>query len=430
MCGIVGLISRYSSGFYLKHAELFTNMLVFDSIRGSDSTGLFAVDKHNKLDILKGDADGYVFTHSQPYVDVFRKISSKYHIIIGHNRKATKGTVTPENAHPFKEDHIVLVHNGTIFNADELNKESEVDSHAITSALSKSDAPAALETIHGAYALVWYDTQKKTLNLARNKDRPLYLVEYPDFWAIASEPHLPMWLNRRDMQKETTVLEVPLNKILMFELDKLDQKPVEISYEEYKTYTPVHKEWGANYHKYTPPKSPRKPPFFGNAEPSGFKAGNPIVVKFDDAKDDEHGGQVVLGSPVVDGVIHANLICHYHITDQAFDQFYKLVLEHEYFDAIVSSCGTYRGAPVIYVRNAKPRTLIKTMNGEYLGSEDIAKLVAVPCVRCTASVHRTDLSTSFIKRKKDGSYKLLCPSCITESIANAQTRRETIKSVH
>ena len=52
-------------------------------------------------------------------------------LLLAHIRYATKGSVSPENTHPFKMrdrfgDDWVLVHNGTIFECDALSKYSKV----------------------------------------------------------------------------------------------------------------------------------------------------------------------------------------------------------------------------------------------------------------------------------------------------------------
>src|SRR5687767_11552959 len=130
MCGIVGLISK-SGSFPFYAEDLFTNMLRMDSIRGEDSTGIFGVTKDGNCDIVKGNADGYLFTRTGDYQEFINRMGKHYRIVVGHNRSATTGAVTAENAHPFREKHIVLVHNRTIHNKEKLNNEVEVDSHAI-----------------------------------------------------------------------------------------------------------------------------------------------------------------------------------------------------------------------------------------------------------------------------------------------------------
>ena len=234
MCGIVGLIAKNANGFSIDECDLFTNMLQMDTIRGDDSTGAFGVDEDGKIDIIKGDTDGWTFTQCKNYSDFRQRIYSNYKLVIGHNRAATKGAVSPHNAHPFKEDKIVLVHNGTIYNKDDLAKDTDVDSHAITKALSKADAATALNQIHGPFALVWFDGNTKSLNLARNNERPLFLIEYLNFWTISSEPGLPYWLAGRSNNKPVNVPKlVPTEKILQFRLDTLKNGYSEVDFDNY-----------------------------------------------------------------------------------------------------------------------------------------------------------------------------------------------------
>ena len=240
MCGIVGLISRYQNGFDHKAKDMFTTMLIGNTVRGPDSTGVFGVTGDGRVNYLKGNTDGYRFTETTEF-DKFRgRMWSQYKVVIGHNRKATVGKVTPHNAHPFVHDHITLVHNGTLRNADKL-AEVEVDSQAIASQLAKHDAPAALNSIDGAFAIVWYNDQDRTINLARNTERPLWLVEYKSFWAIASEPGLPIWAAGREGERYEKVIQVPIERILSFDMTNRS-KFEELTYENYKHKPVVIKE--------------------------------------------------------------------------------------------------------------------------------------------------------------------------------------------
>src|SRR3990167_9577942 len=240
MCGIIGALSKHGT-FSSYMQNLFTNMLRMDSIRGADSTGVFGVSAHGKVDFVKGNTDGYIFSRSKEYKKFYDRITD-YKIIIGHNRKATSGTITANNAHPFHEKHIILVHNGTIANGKELAT-TEVDSHAIAHALADHDAVTALGKLDGAYALVWYEQSDKTLNLARNKERPLSLLNYLGAWVISSEVGLPLWLqSREDRRVDTTdkdkgIIQIPTDKILCFKLENLDKGYFEIPYEEYKRWS-------------------------------------------------------------------------------------------------------------------------------------------------------------------------------------------------
>src|SRR5687767_11587128 len=127
MCGIVGVVAKYN-GFYVEHDDLFEEMLYLDGVRGMDSTGAFVVNFKNEVNISKQASNPGVFLLTESWAKLKRKIDSKARIVVGHNRKATMGSIISKNAHPFSKDHIILVHNGYIANHKMLDKEVEVDS--------------------------------------------------------------------------------------------------------------------------------------------------------------------------------------------------------------------------------------------------------------------------------------------------------------
>ena len=57
MCGIVGIISKQTSGFRHKDTDLFKQMLYADALRGFDSTGIFGVNKYGNLKMIKAAKD-------------------------------------------------------------------------------------------------------------------------------------------------------------------------------------------------------------------------------------------------------------------------------------------------------------------------------------------------------------------------------------
>src|SRR6266853_5475530 len=162
MCGIVALISKEPRGLFAFDRELFEEGLVADTVRGMDSTGVFGVSMRNELHVVKQGIDAITFMRSPSYKEWADKIPS-YRAIIGHNRKATSGNVNSENAHPFKENNITLVHNGMLWNAKEINKEVEVDSHALCHSFATKGAKETLKDVSGAFALIWYNLEKKEM---------------------------------------------------------------------------------------------------------------------------------------------------------------------------------------------------------------------------------------------------------------------------
>lgn len=191
MCGLVSVITKRRYGFNAEERDAFTSLLFVDTLRGEDSTGAFVVDTTGNLRLAKEATQGPVFVQKPEYKALMGKAFSDGWAAVGHNRKATKGSINDKNAHPFVVDNnIVLVHNGTFFGDHKHHADTEVDSEALAHTIHKhgDDVEAALQTVNAAYALIWYDVKNKTLNFIRNDMRPLYWLETKDAWLWASEP--------------------------------------------------------------------------------------------------------------------------------------------------------------------------------------------------------------------------------------------------
>lgn len=186
MCGIVGVIAKGAKGLYPVDVKIFEQMLFADQLRGIDGTGVFYDTVkdgvlHSKLPIT-----GTEFLNHKDYPKLAADINRESSFVIGHNRAATKGSLTKENTHPFKEGGITLVHNGTLWTHKHL-KDVEVDSHAITHSIADAGLDETLDKLHGAYTLVWHDDGNSTLNIIRNNQRPLAIIETKYAFYICSE---------------------------------------------------------------------------------------------------------------------------------------------------------------------------------------------------------------------------------------------------
>jgi len=129
MCGIVGVVGKRGEKLF----ALFESLLKIDVLRGEDSTGVAFIDRKKTI-VVKDTVLPSELIADKDYSEAKKGMSYKGYIcLIGHNRFATKGAISPELAHPFTKGHIVMAHNGTIRNQSGLidNRKFESDSENI-----------------------------------------------------------------------------------------------------------------------------------------------------------------------------------------------------------------------------------------------------------------------------------------------------------
>lgn len=183
MCGHVGMAGNLTP----QDEKAFHNLLVMDSVRGIDSTGVAVIHRGDAdYHICKGVGDTYRLMDRKAYDKAFMGF---HRCIIGHNRYATQGSVNDKNAHPYDFDTLIGAHNGTLTNKWQLedSRDFQVDSANLYHHIEKKGLDNLMTVMLGAWALVWWDKENETLNLLRNKERTLYICYSPDgkklYWA-------------------------------------------------------------------------------------------------------------------------------------------------------------------------------------------------------------------------------------------------------
>jgi hypothetical protein len=212
MCGLVGVMSKQSYGFTKRQVDIFSCLLLVDLLRGDDSTGVFVTSNDGGVLLAKDVGDSVNFLRTKEYGKLANRAVLNGTAMIGHNRKATMGSVKDTNAHPFVvDDEIVLVHNGTLYTDHKKLADVEVDSHAIAHQLAKHETiQQALGPINGAYALIWYEVKTKKLNFFRNNARPLWWMETDNEWIWSSEKNMLDWVTSRfDLKLKQVPHETP-----------------------------------------------------------------------------------------------------------------------------------------------------------------------------------------------------------------------------
>lgn len=236
MCGLVAIINKLNNGFTQQGKDNFTNMLYADAIRGMDSTGVFLVNNLGNVTWGKTKHNPVHLFITKEWEDLLASAYKEGRFLVGHNRKATVGKITDNTAHPFVEKHIILVHNGTLTNHKEVGN-SEVDSHAICKSIAEKGHIETIKMLQGAFALIWYDINKKALFICRNDKRPLSFVETSDSYYLSSEIGLTRWIVGRNHWGSKIVKEADIETEYLYEF------PIERPEEFTKTKLELHKPY-------------------------------------------------------------------------------------------------------------------------------------------------------------------------------------------
>lgn len=195
----------------MKAEATYKELLFVDQVRGSDATGSAIMTAKGSTDWIKSaGSPGHYY--SLPDVEKYFQRANSSFAWIGHNRAGTVGKNSNDNAHPFEHNNILGVHNGTIRNKFEITKDGhkfDVDSDAFFNGVMINGLKETVKKTEGAFSVVYFDAQDKSINFARNDQRPMQFlrcsekssnVAIPDkeFIFFGSELGLLWWVCSRN----------------------------------------------------------------------------------------------------------------------------------------------------------------------------------------------------------------------------------------
>lgn len=255
MCGIFGFVMESGVNRSQEALDVIrlitTEVAVNSQKRGDDATGIALFDKDGNYSVVKGPYPAVEFVNTDSFIESLLSINNNTTILLGHTRAKTQGSEEDNNNnHPIITENVIGVHNGTIINDDELEKEygltrkGEVDSEVPFLLLSEMCNPRSsekelkevLNELEGSFALAWVDLRDTTqLHLARNTN-PCELVYIPSLKMILFASERLFIINaltsiHKDMMKEIRWITLPaytgriydtdLNNLLEFKIDTI-----------------------------------------------------------------------------------------------------------------------------------------------------------------------------------------------------------------
>lgn len=263
MCGLIGAFRVKGSNWDVPKVKNFLSMgLQLSQWRGDQGTGVGLVsDTTLDVTVTKSHLAAVDFLRTDMWDWVENQIHNS-HVILGHTRYPTfSHTVFGKYAQPYhfentdKTKSVLLTHNGHVNNHSDLTKDIKgfynlVDSAHVTRAMAEAtDSRKLLANIKGGYALIWYDDVKRTMNVAKNDQRELYMAVSKDNKKIfyASEDRmLEFLLDRADIET-SEILHFEKMQHYEWDLDAAVLYPVPVVTKYKEKVAPIVEARQSNY---------------------------------------------------------------------------------------------------------------------------------------------------------------------------------------
>lgn len=430
MCGIVSVINKGKMGFTQTQVQLFTNLLYCDAVRGFDSTGFFEVNKFGNVKWMKSRGTPPIVLANKDYAEMAKESIQTGQILVGHNRKATLGNITDENAHPFIEKNIILVHNGTI-SGHKKHADTEVDSHAICKIIQEKGYKEAIKSIDGAFTLVWYNILEKKLYCVRNDKRPMSILETNSSFILSSEAKLAEWLIDRESYNNKIVenTECKPGTCYTWEVDNCSSfKEETLELFTFPPFLGTTQNFGGvvsgvfqrrNSDTSTKKNKKLQKALHGAVE-ENFKKGE--TISFELLNYDDHDSPNWAG--ILEGETHKG--SPFTVKALFTDATWEAIYESNRCRGRISSINLAATPPTIwlYPESVEPDEDLKDVNGSEISFE-VWNNIDHKCWKCDAQVEYKRIPDSIVHIKGTNKSKVICPDCVEILIANRTKKINT-----
>jgi hypothetical protein len=347
---------------------------------------------------------------SNEYKDFSSNIYHEFQMVVGHNRKSTRGATTDENAHPFIEGNTILVHNGTLTNHIELTDQKvEVDSHAILHSIVERGYETTLKEIQGAFTLVWYDASDKTLRIIRNDQRPMFIANTSGAWYFASEKEMLEWILGREGEKIKDMTNCKPGTLYSFKLEDKDN----MWYEPLELWSPPKR---TTYIKETSPLKETGNTTYSNTD---FLIGTEILIdiaSIQTVKPNANGQtRLAYGQWAYDENVQVRCWLsedEYDIIASSEEQPKKIDDPTKFIvRAKINVVMQKKNRFVLVCKDAVPYTPLLDKTGEEI-EPDLFMFTNAKCSWCSSDVEVHDLvGEGIFKYETVDDYEIICPTC-------------------